>query len=62
MSNEIVIARYSENLDWVGDIPGDFDVTIYNKGAEITSAPALKRADGIVASRTGRQTRCAVGG
>ena len=44
-----MIARYSESLDWMGDIPGDFDVTIYNKGAEIRSAPALKRADRIVA-------------
>lgn len=57
MKNEIVIARYSENLDWVGDIPGDFAVTIYNKGAAITSGPALERADHIVAvTNSGRES------
>ena len=57
MRSEIAIARYSENLDWVGDIPGDFDVTIYNKGMEITSAPALKRADRIVElANSGRES------
>ena len=57
MRSEIAIARYSEALDWVGDIPGDFDVTIYNKGAEITSGPALKRADRIIAlANSGRES------
>lgn len=57
MTNEIVIARYSENLDWVGYIPDGFIVIIYNKGPAITSEPALKRADHIIAlANSGRES------
>ena len=52
-SVDVVIARYSEDLDWVGEIPAGFQVVIYNKGAEIASAPARRRADAIVQLRNG---------
>lgn len=45
----IVLARYSEALEWIVDIPVDFKVIIYNKGAEITSPQVLERADEIIA-------------
>lgn len=48
MTSEIVIARYSEDLDWITQIPAEFSVTIYNKGAKITSAAVLGRAEKIV--------------
>ncbi len=48
MTSEVVIARYSEDLDWVTQIPAEFSVTIYNKGAKITSAAVLGRAEKIV--------------
>ena len=34
--NEIVIARYNENLDWVAGIQSDFEVIIYNKGPALS--------------------------
>ena len=55
--SEIVIARYSEDLDWVGQIPAGFNVIIFNKGAEITSPAALARADSIVKlANSGRES------
>lgn len=45
----IVLARYSEPLEWIADIPADFKIIIYNKGEEITSPEVLSRADEIVA-------------
>lgn len=45
----IVLARYSEPLEWIVDIPTDFRVIIYNKGQEITSPEVLSRADEIIA-------------
>ncbi|WP_416408429.1 hypothetical protein [Agrobacterium rosae] len=45
----IVLARYSEPLEWIADIPADFKVIIYNKGEEITSPEVIARADEIVA-------------
>ena len=52
-----MIACYSENLDWAGDIPGDFDATICNEGAEIMFAPAPKRVGRIVApANSGRES------
>lgn len=45
----IILARYSEALEWIVDIPVDFRVIIYNKGQEITSPTVLARADEIVA-------------
>ena len=45
--NEIVIARYNENLDWISRIPVSYDVIIYNIGPEINSRVALDRANRI---------------
>ena len=57
MPHDIVIARYAENLDWVGQIPAGFSVHVYNKGETITSAPALQRADRIVTlANSGRES------
>lgn len=33
--NELVIARYNENLDWISQVPNNYKVTIYNKGTNI---------------------------
>jgi hypothetical protein len=46
--NSIVLARYSESLDWIAEIPDDFTIFIYNKGERITSRAVLDRADHIV--------------
>lgn len=57
MNNEIVIARYNEDLEWIAGIPDDFTVIIYNKGAAITSVRAVARADEIVTlSNSGRES------
>ncbi len=53
MQDEVVIARYSEDLDWVARIPSAFQVVIYNKGAPITSEPALRRAGQVTALPNG---------
>ncbi|KQO75256.1 hypothetical protein [Rhizobium sp. Leaf262] len=45
----VVLARYNEALEWIVDIPVDFNVIIYNKGEEITSPEVLERADEIIA-------------
>lgn len=34
---DIVIARYNENLDWVKNIPDQFNIVIYNKGPPLPS-------------------------
>jgi hypothetical protein len=46
--NKIVLARYLEPIDWVVDIPEDFEVYIYNKGDAITAPAVLKRARKVV--------------
>ena len=46
--NSIVLARYSESLDWISQIPEDFEVFIYNKGETITSPEVIRRADHII--------------
>jgi hypothetical protein len=57
MQDEVVIARYSEDLDWVENVPDRFSVIIYNKGPAITSRAALKRADAVVPLRNvGRES------
>ena len=48
MTSEIVIARYNEDLDWIGRIAADYKVIVYNKGAPVKSAGARQRADLIV--------------
>ncbi len=46
--NSVVIARYSESLDWITKIPDDFDVIIYNKGEKILSKEVIDRATEII--------------
>lgn len=47
--NDIVIARYREDLDWIAGIPEEFAVHIYNKGDDPVTSPAVKqRAASIV--------------
>jgi hypothetical protein len=46
--NDVVIARYSENLDWIVEIPADFEIYIYNKGPQIKSSRVIARAQHIM--------------
>ena len=46
--NRVILARYSEPLEWVKLIPDDFEVIIYNKGEKITSPEIIQRATRIV--------------
>lgn len=46
--NSIVLARYSESLDWVEHIPDDFEVIIYNKGEKIEAPQVIRRASQII--------------
>lgn len=55
--HKIVIARYKEDLDWIVDIPSEFQVVIYNKGNAISDGDILSRASEIVARKnTGRES------
>lgn len=54
--NDIVIARYKEDLEWINQIPEDFNVYIYNKGDVITSASVRQRATIVDRPNTGRET------
>ncbi len=55
--HQLVIARYAENLDWLGQVPAAFEVHVYNKGVAITSAAALARASRVVERRNeGRES------
>ena len=57
MAGEVVIARYSEELEWVARIPAEFSVKIYNKGARIASDAVLGRAERIVElANSGRES------
>lgn len=40
----VILARYNESLDWIVEIPDNFNVIIYNKGEQITSPAVLRRA------------------
>jgi|GEM_PF-1118401 len=46
--NSIVIARYDESLDWVLNIPSDFEIFIYNKGKPVNDPLIVDRAEHIV--------------
>lgn len=46
--NTVVIARYSEDLQWIKLIPKDFEVFVYNKGQPISSPDVLSRADHVI--------------
>ncbi len=46
--NKIVLARYMESVEWIVDIPDDFEVYIYNKGDILTSPAVARRATKII--------------
>ncbi len=46
--NSLVIARYSEGLDWIVDVPPDYEIFVYNKGEPIISPAVLGRANHII--------------
>ena len=48
MKDRIIVARYKEDLDWLSLIPDHFDVTVYNKGEEVTAKKALSRNPTII--------------
>ncbi len=55
--NEVVIARYAEDLGWVTQIPPEFSVHLYNKGAPVTSPTVLARLDRLTdCENTGRES------
>lgn len=41
----LVIARYTEDLEWLTEVPSHFKVVVYNKGPLIESLSALDRID-----------------
>jgi hypothetical protein len=56
-AHDLVIARYQESLDWVLEVPENFRVHIYNKGAPDVSASVRDRASTFVALRNaGRES------
>ncbi len=46
--HQLVIARYAETLDWLAEVPPEFEVHVYNKGAQIVSQSAVARAAHII--------------
>jgi hypothetical protein len=46
---DLVVARYNEDISWIKDIPGDYNVYIYNKG------PDNKEFDSIKLDNLGRE-------
>ena len=46
--HQLVVARYAEDLDWLAEVPPEFEVHVYNKGAPVTSRAAIARAATIV--------------
>jgi hypothetical protein len=45
--NQLVIARYAEDLAWLAEVPPGFEIHIYNKGAPIRSDAVIARAASI---------------
>ncbi len=46
--NSVILARYNESLDWIHEIPDDFDIIIYNKGEKIDAPDIINRAARII--------------
>lgn len=46
--NSIVIARYQEDLEWITEIPQDFEIFLYNKGDAIVDPAVIARANHII--------------
>jgi hypothetical protein len=53
--HRLVIARYAESLDWITNVPDDFDIVICNKGAPVTASAVLKRARVEMRPNVGRE-------
>jgi hypothetical protein len=47
--NRLVVARYSENLDWLLNVPDSFEIIVYNKGDAITDPKITGRCAQIIA-------------
>ena len=56
MNNEVVVARYAEDIDWITDLPAAFDVILYNKGQPVTSEAVRRRANVIDLPNAGRES------
>ncbi|MFC9892815.1 hypothetical protein ACFVMC_03895 [Nocardia sp. NPDC127579] len=55
--HDLVIARYTESLDWVLDVPESYRVHIYDKGGAPVSAAVRDRAETFVTLRNaGRES------
>jgi hypothetical protein len=37
----LVVARYEEPLDWLDDVPPEWEVVVYNKGSEVNGRKAV---------------------
>lgn len=57
MTNNLVIARYNEPLEWLLSVPDDFQIYVYNKGTPIKSVRLRARAERIIDCRNaGRES------
>jgi hypothetical protein len=55
--NQIVIARFDEDLSWINDIPIHFSALVINKGSPIESSEIRSRADLILdCANSGRES------
>ncbi len=55
--NDIVIARYAEDLAWITGIPDEFKVYIHNKGPALTDPAVRARAAAVIdCENTGRES------
>lgn len=46
--NQLVIARFNEDLSWLEHVPDCFDIYIYNKGPDIRDHSVLDRAAAVI--------------
>ncbi len=46
--HQLVIARFKEDLAWLTQVPADFEIHIFNKGAAVEDPAVLARATSIV--------------
>lgn len=54
---EVVIARYSERLGWIADLPEDAKITVYNKGADDLETARLPKLTEIRLPNVGREAQ-----
>ena len=53
---QLVIARYSESLEWLTKVPPEFEVVVYNKGSAVTSDAVAARASIVGRPNRGRES------